>query len=131
MKSNADRVNNAKEFMIKVGDTVLVRKKKENKWSTRFDPQPYCVTRVKGTMITATRPGHYITRNISFFKKMPSRELPHNSNVEQEEAYEELEDNSLMETLNDETNSENELVDGRYPLRDRRPIDRYGHNVYD
>ncbi|CAB4028603.1 PREDICTED: uncharacterized protein K02A2.6-like, partial [Paramuricea clavata] len=79
MKRNADKSANAKEVDIKVGDTVLVRQTKKNKWSTRFDPKPYCVTRVKGTMITATRPGHYITRNISFFKKVLQQEIQHNS----------------------------------------------------
>ena len=37
---------------------------------TKFDHRPYQVTRIKGTMITASRPGHYITRNISFYKKI-------------------------------------------------------------
>ena len=69
MKLNADKSSKAKDVDIKVGDTVLVRQRKKNKWSTRFDPKPYSVSRVKGRMITATRPGHYITRNISFFPR--------------------------------------------------------------
>ena len=45
MKANADKFYHAKESTTLVGDTVLVRQKKKNKWSTRFDPEPYCVTR--------------------------------------------------------------------------------------
>ena len=82
MKINADRLANTKEHTIKVGDTVLVRQRKKNKWSTRFDPKPYCVTQVNGTMITATRPGHYITRNSSFYKKVPQQELQQRSETE-------------------------------------------------
>ncbi|CAB4038802.1 Transposon Ty3-I Gag-Pol poly [Paramuricea clavata] len=127
MKRNADKSANAKEVDIKVGDTVLVRQTKKNKWSTRFDPKPYCVTRVKGTMITATRPGHYITRNISFFKKVLQQEIQHNSeDASDEEDYSKL-DNNLPDTNIEENN---ELAERRYPARDRRPINRYGQNIY-
>ena len=40
MKINADKLNNAKEFKLQIGDTVLVCQNKENKWSSRFDPNP-------------------------------------------------------------------------------------------
>ena len=56
MKMNADKFNHAKEHTILAGYTVLVRQQKKNKLSTRFDPEAYQVTRVKGTMVTATRP---------------------------------------------------------------------------
>ncbi|CAB3977860.1 Hypothetical predicted protein [Paramuricea clavata] len=127
MKRNADKSANAKEVDIKVGDTVLVRQTKKNKWSTRFDPKPYCVTRVKGTMITATRSGHYITRNISFFKKVLQQEIQHNSeDASDEEDYSKL-DNNLPDTNIEENN---ELAERRYPARDTRPINRYGQNIY-
>jgi hypothetical protein len=132
MKINADRLANAKEHTIKVGDTVLVRQRKKNKWSTRFDPKPYCVTQVKGTMITATRPGHYITRNSSFYKKVPQQELQQRSETEDDGNHSEL-DTTPSETnieIDNENDNENELVERRYPARDRRPINRYGHNIY-
>ena len=101
--------------------------------STRFDPEPYQVTRVKGTMVTATRPGHYVTRNIPFFKKILPQQS-HQQDTDQEE--------EILDALNDSDNEINvernnadalnngELVDRRYPLRDRRPIYRYGQNIY-
>ena len=134
MKINADKFNHAKEYTILIGDTVLVRQQKKNKLSKRFDPEPHQVTRMKGTMVTATRQGHYVTRNISFFKKI-SPQQSHQQDTDQEEK-------EILDELNDSDNEINvernnadglnngELVDRRYPLRDRRPIYRYGQNIY-
>ena len=36
--------------------------------STWYNPYPFCVTRIKGTMVTARRKDKYITRNSSHFK---------------------------------------------------------------
>lgn len=65
MKEHADTKRRAYPSQVKVGDTVLT---KQNKLSTRFDPVPFEVVRKKGTMITASRNGKYITRNASHFK---------------------------------------------------------------
>ena len=134
MKMNADKFNHAKEHTILVGDTVLVRQQKKNKLSTRFDPEPYQVTRVKGTMVTATRPEHYVTRNISFFKKIsPQQSHRQDTDREEEEIWDELNDSdneTNIERNNADGLNNGELVDRRYPLRDRRPIYRYGQNIY-
>ena len=39
--------------------------------STPFNPVPYEVKDRKGSMITAYRGDHHVTRNASFFKKLP------------------------------------------------------------
>eukprot|EP00794_Sanderia_malayensis_P004986 gene4986-5644_t len=70
MKQNADGNNLAKESMISVGDLVIVKQRKQNKFSTKFNPNPYTVIAKKGTMITAESQNHQITRNISHFKKI-------------------------------------------------------------
>ena len=44
-----------------------------NKLTPRYNPNPYTVTERKGSMITATRNGHNITRYFSFFKRIPNR----------------------------------------------------------
>jgi len=50
---------------------------KINKFSSYYDPRPYEVTQIKGSMVTASRPGHSVTRNSSFFNRttaaMPER----------------------------------------------------------
>ena len=68
MKQYADAKRKATDTLIEVGDTVLLRQKKQNKFSTKFDPSPFKVTRKKGTMATALRNGKYVTRNASLFK---------------------------------------------------------------
>eukprot|EP00794_Sanderia_malayensis_P017917 gene17917-19694_t len=70
MKQNADGNNLAKESMISVGDLVIVKQRKQNKFSTKFNPNPYTVIAKKGTMITAENQNHQITRNISHCKKI-------------------------------------------------------------
>ena len=48
MKINCDKASHVKETEIVVGDTVLVKQVKNNKFSTKFDASPYKVTRKKG-----------------------------------------------------------------------------------
>jgi len=75
MKQYADHRANAKQSDLKPGDTVLVRQPKENKLSTPYDPKPYQVQERKGSMVTARRDDKSITRNTSFFKKIPQPEI--------------------------------------------------------
>ena len=67
-KEYSDTRKHAAECEIKIGDIVLVKQEKKNKLTTRFDPTPYHVTFIKGTMITAENNFRSITRNISFKK---------------------------------------------------------------
>ena len=68
MKEYADAKQRARPSQLKVGDTVLARQRKQKKFCTRFDPVPFKVVRKRGTMITASCNGKYITRNASHFK---------------------------------------------------------------
>ena len=74
MKENADKKSGAKERDIQIGDFVLIRQKRRNKFSSDFDPKPYRVVKVKGTTITALRNGHYDTRNICSYKRIPKND---------------------------------------------------------
>ena len=62
-----------KESEIKVGDTVICKQNKQNKFSTKFEANPYTVVTVKGSKIVAKRGRHYMKRNSSFFKKILPR----------------------------------------------------------
>ena len=53
MKQHADSHNHARERQLVVGDTVLVRQQAKNKLSSYYEPKPYVITDVRGTMITA------------------------------------------------------------------------------
>ena len=85
-------------------------------------------------MVTATRPAHYITRNISFFKKIsPQQSYQQDTDREEEKILDELNDNDNeinVKRNNGDGLNNGELVDRRYPLRDRRSIDRYGQNIH-
>ena len=70
MKQLADTKRRAEASTIEIGDTVLVRQRKESKFTSKFDQHPFKVVRQKGTMITANRNGKFITRNTSMFKKV-------------------------------------------------------------
>ena len=116
MKLYADKHRTAKEGNIEIGDTVLIKQKKVNKFSTRFNPTLYQVIRRKGTMLTAKSVhGHYITRNISFFKKVSI-------------AYDGNDDDDNDDICNQ--THERTFPERRYPRRERRQIDRYGQNTY-
>ena len=78
-KLYADARRHAKITSIKLGDTVLVKQTKINKFSTPFDPHPYTVKAINGTMVTAERDDHVITRNISFFKRLQPPNIHVNS----------------------------------------------------
>ena len=59
--------------VIRIGDCVLVKQRQHRKSAPRYDPEPYTVIHHKGTLLTAKRRGQEITRNISFFKRIPPR----------------------------------------------------------
>ena len=72
-KRYADKRRGTKASNIKIGDTVLVKQSKQNKFSTNFAVTPYTVTSIKGSKVVAENDNHRITRNISFFKKVPDK----------------------------------------------------------
>eukprot|EP00794_Sanderia_malayensis_P020681 gene20681-22720_t len=120
MKTSADRTNHAKKSDVSVGDTVLVKERKINKFSTRFNPTLYQMLRKKGSMLTAKSiHRQYITRNISFFKRVKfdfDLELSHDDD----------------DDINQPNIDDIECVEGpRYPQRERRQVPRLGHNIYD
>ena len=59
----------AKPHDIKISDTVLLARQ-TTKSQSKYDPDPYLVTKVKGSQITATRDGQTRVRNSQRFKKV-------------------------------------------------------------
>ena len=68
MEIEYNRRMRAKEPAISVGSQVLVKLKKLRKDTSAWDREPYTVTAVNGSMVTASRRDHTITRNSSCFK---------------------------------------------------------------
>lgn len=70
MAENYNRVMKARERVLRIGNKVLVKWVRTRKSMPLWDPECYTVTKVKGSMVTATRANHQVTRNSSFFKVM-------------------------------------------------------------
>ena len=102
MKTYADKKRHARESQIKKGDKVLLKQNKRDKLSTPYDPKPYEVINIKGSMITAQRDGQTVTRNSSFFKPI--------DNASQSSEYKD-----------DDAISNSEITIQRRPSRQRRP----------
>ena len=72
MKNYADARSRAHTSEIQVGDTVLPLQPRRNKYTPPYNPVPHQVTARKGSMITAGCGDRQLTRNSSFFKKIPT-----------------------------------------------------------
>lgn len=70
MKDLRDFKNNAEYHSFKIGDTVLVKQDKKNKFSTPFLPEPLEITKVQGSRITAESniSNRIFERDSSWFK---------------------------------------------------------------
>jgi hypothetical protein len=87
-----------------VGDTVLVKNQKKGKLIPPFNPDPYEVTAVKGSMITASRGDHSVTRNSSFFKSIFIPSPDHDTIADQTRCMDEIEEELDSEERGQETN---------------------------
>ena len=67
MKRNMDKRLKARNHKFQIGDRVLIRLTEGNKSTPKYDPHPYNITSIKGSMLTAKRGNETKTRNCSFF----------------------------------------------------------------
>ena len=82
VKTYVDKTRGAKKINVAVGDTVLLRQSKTNKFSTLYDPEPYKIISIKGRSVTARRGEKSITRHISFMKKFGGTSKQNKSKME-------------------------------------------------
>ena len=113
MKRDAEKVKQHEHHTFNIGDTVIVKVERKNKLSTFYDPIPYTITAINGSMITAERTDHTITRNCSWFKII----LAQHKNAEIEEDDISTKPQNILPR--DDPNGR------RYPLRQRKPTDFY------
>jgi len=71
-KQYGDRRRKAKHHQFKVGEEVVVRQNKTQKFMTTFSPEPYVVTAVKGNMVSAKAKNseQLLTRNRWHFRRI-------------------------------------------------------------
>ncbi|XP_037557091.1 uncharacterized protein K02A2.6-like [Dermacentor silvarum] len=67
-KQYVDSRRHTSHNQLHVGQQVLCKQDRSNKFSSYYDPHPYTITKVTGSKITASRDGVTICRNSSFFK---------------------------------------------------------------
>ena len=123
MKEDADKRQHSKTNDLKVGDTVLIRQPKKNKLSPLFDPKPFTVEARKGTMVTAKRDSHTITRNVSFFKKISG--LQNNTSADEDESDDD--DVPMTSALTRQEQDRQEPARPRRSERNRRQPNRFGY----
>ncbi|CAF1064638.1 unnamed protein product [Brachionus calyciflorus] len=68
MKTFNDRNLWAQVSHFKVGDKVLLKWKRSSKSDTYFDPDPFKIIEINGSMITVEKNGKILVRNSSFMK---------------------------------------------------------------
>ena len=114
-KEYYDQRNNAVDHNIEIGDTVIVKQPKQNKLSPTYEPKQYHVTAKNHNMITATDPfdQHTKTRNVSHFHPIPPIKFEHQLSDDDET---EVAENEPVHT---------QTFKRRYPVRERRPVNRY------
>ena len=54
-KRNHDKRHRSKEYKLKTGDAVIVKREKKNKRETPYEQYVYVITKIKGTMVTEKR----------------------------------------------------------------------------
>ncbi|XP_038060081.1 uncharacterized protein K02A2.6-like [Patiria miniata] len=115
MKAYADKREHAKHKNITVGDTVLIRRDgMVAKDQTPYHLQPYIVTDTRGSMITARRGSHRVTRNISRFKRINDQPQPSHDS-----------DESDLDDLSDTPTQTPNQAPRRNPPRARHPPARF------
>ena len=69
IKTQRENRNTTRNKLL-LGDYVLVKKQKKNKWSTPYEPIFYIVSDIQGSKITARRTtdGRTVCRDASHFK---------------------------------------------------------------
>ncbi|KAJ1186422.1 hypothetical protein NDU88_003203 [Pleurodeles waltl] len=69
------RKQRGRDADLQVGDLFLVKNQQPGgKFRLLFEPLPWTVSRVKGTLVTARRGDESLMRNVSFFKRYLVRE---------------------------------------------------------
>ncbi len=118
-RNYADTRRRTRHSKIEVGDRVLVKQTRHNKLSTNFSTTPYTVVKITGSRVVAENNHHRITRNLSFFRRIPEDILTPDD-----------EEDSIPDTrgVADTTPmQENQPV--RRSTRNRRPAERYGQPI--
>eukprot|EP00112_Aurelia_sp_Birch-Aquarium-sp1_P003296 Seg1367.3 transcript_id=Seg1367.3/GoldUCD/mRNA.D3Y31 product="putative protein K02A2.6" protein_id=Seg1367.3/GoldUCD/D3Y31 len=121
-KLYADRRRVTKQTTFEIGSQVLVMQPKIKKLTPQFNPNQYKVTAIKGTMITAVRPNHSITRSFSHFK-LYTGPSDYSSDDDMELEPEVLYQDRRGDERDEHVANQNQTIERQNPVRRReRPL---------
>ena len=112
-----------KNSQMHIGDCVLVKQPRLNKLTPPFDPDPYFVKCVKGSMVTAERRNKSITRNKEHFILLPNftkNKLNYRNTTNNSENDDDF-DFDLAKPTTENGNNPSPPI-RRYPVRTRSPL---------
>ena len=126
-KRNHDKRHRSKEYKLKTGDAVIVKREKKKKGETPYKQYIYVIINIKGTMVTARRrkDGKTKCRDISRFKRLKMDKYPEEEQRRNHETLVPLAPErhinlDQQERLNDHTESEQPLEPPREPPQEPR-----------
>ena len=107
MTFNSHR-RHTKEHSFIIGDHVLLKQKKTNKWSTVYEPAFYIITRVDGSSIAARRikDGRQVYRDASQYKLVNSLIRENQGQTKEEDIIPDNERENLMKSIEEEITQE-------------------------
>ena len=127
-KAYADKNRRTRCDNISAGDSVLIKQKQTTKVTPRFNPRVCTVINVTGPTVTAiTKEGKFVSRNKSFFKKVPQSIIDEPMvDSDSEDEYMSASNNSARDT---EESTEDEQTELRRSTRTRTVPERYGERA--
>ncbi|XP_028412059.1 uncharacterized protein K02A2.6-like [Dendronephthya gigantea] len=132
MKTYSDRRNHHKPSRVCVGDMVLIKQKRKNKLSSRYNPKPALVTRKKGTLVTVQKTdGSTLSRNSSHLKKVTKRAAEQWANIPNDSGEDDDDDDDGSNENNVELQNAGQEQRGQNqrPARERRRPNYLGDYV--
>ena len=84
-KVYSDKKRNTRHLHLRVGDSVLLKQRKENKLTAPFNYKPGIIVQKKGSMITVRHQGKLVTRDVSHFKPLGKMRENKSKNHENEQ----------------------------------------------
>ena len=128
MKEHADRARNAEENSLVVGDKVLLKQQRLNKWTTPFESRPYELIDKCGNSVLVESPeGAQYKRNTTHVKLYHEREKQLSGSFREEQpVLQEMEAGDTPTDQRDEGRQEEDTLklkmENSVPVRSPRPV---------
>ncbi|XP_064466636.1 uncharacterized protein LOC135377852 [Ornithodoros turicata] len=122
-KNNADRRRHARPHQLHVGQKVLGKQIRHNKFTLYYEQVPYTITNIKGSQVTASNNKRTVVRNASFFKDATGiSQAPDSSTLDTDDLLSRPPVTNSKDADSDSVGPPSQYCpETRYPTRERRP----------